>query len=146
MNYGDLRFYDKDLSLLASFPRYISVNWQVNFCGFGRAEIYLKKTEELVKILTGNEYLFITQGDFQAVVTGYKIDSECAIFAKTPEWLLTKFFVLDFSSQAVSASAVSCNAVETALGGKVSLKTIEAEGDKTDKTGFSKEGAISAYD
>lgn len=151
MRYGDLKFYDKDFTPLAVFPRCTSVNWTLNFCGFGTAEIHMEKTEEVVRLLTENEYLFITQGDFQAVVTGIKIDTECVIFGKTPEWLLTKFLICNFRasnyiSTGISASSVSCGAVKTAIGDKVTLITEPDESDESNKSGFFKEGAVSVYE
>lgn len=151
MKYGDLRFYDKDFSLLAVLPRCVSVNWRLNFCGYGTAEIYLEKTEDIVRLLTENEYLFVTQGELQAVITGIKIDTECVIFAKTPEWLLTKFLVCDFSaedftSKQISASALACMAVDAALSDKVTLNTEPDETDESDKSKFTKEGAVSVHE
>lgn len=59
----------------------------------------MERTNEIVKLLTDNKYLFLFQGDIQSVVTGYKIGETVTIFTRTLEWLLTKFVVPDFSVQ-----------------------------------------------
>lgn len=106
MKFEDIRIYDKDFNLLLILPRYVSVNWELKFCGYGNGEIELQKTEEIVKILTENRYLFIVQGDIQAIVTGYKIADVCTVFVRTMEWLLTKFIVKKFS---ISDTKISVN-------------------------------------
>lgn len=104
MKFEDLRIYDKDFNLLIILPRYVSVNWELKFFGYGDGEIQLQKTEEIVKILTENKYLFIVQGDIQSLVTGYKIADVCTLFTRTPEWMLTKFAVKKFSVADINIS------------------------------------------
>ena len=154
MVYGDLKFYDKDFSILSIYPDSISVNWQVKFKEYGTAEIHLPKSADTVKLLTENKYLFITQGDLQGIVTGYKLDDECVIFAKTPEWLLTKFVVADFNARnlvndvlktSVSASDLACLAVESALPESVKLYTETDKNDTSNQIDFFCDGAKSLY-
>lgn len=96
MKFDDLRIYDRDFNLLLILPRYLSVNWELKFCGYGNGEIQLEKTDEILELLTKNKYLFVVQGDIQAIVTGYKIAEICTVFTRTLEWLLTKFAVRKF--------------------------------------------------
>ena len=97
MKFEDLKIYSKDFEILAIFPRYLSVNWEIKFSEFGSGEIELERTDEIVRLLTDNKYLFLFQGDIQSVVTGYKIGETVTVFTRTLEWLLTKFVVPDFS-------------------------------------------------
>lgn len=111
MKFEDIRIYDKDFNLLLILPRYVSVNWELKFSGYGNGEIEMQKTDELVKILTENRYLFVVQGDIQAIVTGYKITDVCTLFTRTMEWMLTKFVVKKFSVADIGISvAGKCTA------------------------------------
>lgn len=96
MKFNDIRLYDRNFNILTVLPGYLSVNWELKFADFGLGEIQLEKTEEIVKILTENKYLFLVQGDIQSIVTGYKIGDICTVFTRTLEWLLTKFCVKKF--------------------------------------------------
>ena len=102
MKFNDIRLYDRDFNILAVLPGYLSVNWELKFADFGLGEIQLEKTEEIVKILTENKYLFLVQGDIQSIVTGYKIGEICTVFTRTLEWLLTKFCVKKFKMSDLS--------------------------------------------
>lgn len=93
MKFEDLRIYDKNFELLAILPEYLSVNWEIKFKEFGLGEIELEKTDKVLDILTKNKYLFVFQGDLQAIITGYKISDTVTVFLRTTEWLLTKYTV-----------------------------------------------------
>ena len=154
MRYGDIKIYDKDLTLLSIIPRYISVNWKLSFKSYGTAEIHLPKNEKIVELFTQNKYLFVTQGDMQAVVTGIKIDKDLTIFAKTLEWLLTKFWVCDFcarglfretNDESVCAPKLASLVVKYVLGETVDLKIDYFEDDKTNLIDYEAEGAKNVY-
>jgi len=103
LKFNDIRLYDRNFNILAVLPGYLSVNWELKFSEFGLGEIQLEKTEEIVKILTENKYLFLVQGDIQSIVSGYKIGEICTVFTRTLEWLLTKFCVKKFKMSDLSA-------------------------------------------
>ena len=87
----DIRFYDFDFKHLADFPRFISVNIEKKYCGYGTVEVHFGINEtEIIALLEENPYILMFMGDDSAVVTGYKIDKDIAVFGRTPEWLLTK--------------------------------------------------------
>lgn len=87
----DIRFYDFDFNHLADFPRFISANFEKKYCGYGTVEVHFGINEtEILALLEDNPYLLIFMGENSAVVTGYKIDKDIAVFGRTPEWLLTK--------------------------------------------------------
>lgn len=154
MQYGDIRFYDENFTLLYIAPRYISVNWQLKFREYGTVEIHLEKSAETVELLTAHKYLFIEQDDWQAVVTGIKIDTDCAVFARTPEWLLTKFWISDFSAEealenellsATTAASVACCLVREGIPDSVSLLTEDEDSDDTDCASFAVTEATDLY-
>ncbi|MBQ3181750.1 MAG: hypothetical protein IJB50_03225 [Clostridia bacterium] len=96
MQLGDLRLYNRDFKLLSILPKYLSANWEIKFKEFGLGEIEFEKTDEIVSLLTENKYLFLFQGDIQAIITGYKIGETVTVFLRTLEWLLTKYTVEKF--------------------------------------------------
>lgn len=145
MKYGDIRFYDENFTLLLVVPRYISANWQLNFKEYGTAEIHLEKSPEIVKLLTEHPHLFLVQEEFRAVVTGMRIDKDCAIFARTPEWLLKKFVVSSFSTGAAkknkelintNASEVAICMVKKFLPDSVAILAEGTDQDMTDRASF----------
>ncbi len=84
-------FYDFDFNRLGEFPRCISFNATRKYCGFGTAEIHFSLEEtEVIILLENNPYLFFVAEGIWAVVSGWKIGEDIAVFARTPEWLLTK--------------------------------------------------------
>ncbi len=97
MKLEDIRIYNKDLELICVIPQFIAVNWEIKFSEYGTGEIELAANEDIVSLLTENEYLFLVQGDIQSLITGYRIDKSCTIFTRTLEWLLTKFIVTEVS-------------------------------------------------
>ncbi len=147
MHYGDIRIYDQDFALITILPRYISVNWKLEFGAYGTAEIHLEKTAAITSLLTENRYLFLEQDDHQALVTGVRIEeTECIVFARTLEWLLTKFLVHDFfAERGETASAVACRLVATALPEDVTLYTSGEDSVLTDASTFAIEEATDVY-
>lgn len=95
MELKDIKIYNKNLELICIIPRFIASNWEIKFSEFGAGEIELAATNDIISLLTKNEYLFLVQGNIQSVVTGYRIDKTCTIFTRTLEWLLTKFVVTE---------------------------------------------------
>ena len=86
----DLRIYDFKFNLLAVENKVISSNWQLYFNAIGKAEIHLSRKAESIPLIFDNKYLFITQGEKQAVVTAKQIGKDCVIYGRTPDWLLTR--------------------------------------------------------
>ena len=86
----DLRIYDFDFNLLDIEHRLISSNWTICFNDIGKAEIHLPINADCTKLFFENKYLFITQGSKQAIVTGKQIGENCVIYARTPNWILSR--------------------------------------------------------
>lgn len=154
MVFEDIRIYDKDFKLLTILPKYIAVNWEIKFSEFGLGEIELEKTEEILKLLTENEYLFLFQGDIQSIVTGYKVGETITIFTRTLEWLLTKFVVTEFTVKELMDTVYSgvwsgTKLVEHILNNNLpkafNLVFTGLESDKTDMTDFVLKGVSDVY-
>lgn len=155
MRYGDIRFYDEAFHILAIFPQYLSVNWQLYFSRYGTVEIHMEKCAETVALLTKHKYLFLVQDDRQAVVTGVQIGTDCAVFGRTPEWLLTKFLLTEFSAaeavqqgalSAACGSKLACLAVQMGLKSVCSITTEAPDVDETDRSSYQIDSAKSVYD
>ena len=146
MQYGDISIYDENFNLLCVVPKYLSVNWQIFFKSYGTGEVHLPKTEEYVELFTTNPHLFIEQGAFQGVVTGIKIEEDCAVFVKTPEWFFTKFIAEEYvAPNGQTAGEVACELVRRALGNQISLVTTGEETSPADCSGFVLEEATDLY-
>lgn len=146
MQYGDISIYDENFELLCVVPRYLSINWQIYFKSFGTGEIHLPKTEEYVELFTSHTHLFVEQGAYQGVVTGVKIEKDCAVFVKTPEWFFTKFIAEEFQAESgQTVGEVACELVRRAIGSQISLITIGAESNDTDCSKFVLEEATDLY-
>ncbi len=126
----DINFYNFDFTLIATFPRVTSVNFQKNYCGFGAAEIHFSINEkDVIYMLEKNSYLFFMAGKNSAVVTGWRIGEDIAVFGRTPEWLLTKRGVQAFESKLATAEDIARNAVQAAAGDFVTLGDIAGLGE-----------------
>jgi len=141
---GDIRFFDRNLNLVCIVPRYISVDWQLNHRTWGTAEFHLPKNAETVRVLTEHSRLFLSQGSLQAVVTGYRIEKDCTVFARTCDWLLSKFTVTSYKSTKNVASEIACDMVKECLP-PIRLEMDGADADHTDKTDFTIEKTTDLY-
>ena len=125
----DVLFYGFDFNLLADFPRVISVNFTRNYCGYGTSELHFSLTEtEIITLLEENPYMFFTMGENSAIVTGWKIGEDIAVFGRTPEWLLTKRGVQAFSQTGATAEEIARHAVSMAAGDFVVLDNLAGVG------------------
>jgi|GEM_PF-5412391 len=154
MKFGDIRIYDKNFELLNIQPKYMAVNWEINFKGYGCGEIQFEKTKEIVNLLTQNRYLFLLQDDIQSIITGYKIGETVTVFTRTLEWLLTKFCVTGFSVYELMKEVYNHTWSETKLIGYIleqnlhkdfKLKFLGLDSDESDMSDFSLEGASDIY-
>jgi hypothetical protein len=130
----DIRFYDFDFNHLADFPRTISVNFEKNYCGFGTAEVHFALNEtEVITLLEENPYTFFYAGKNSAIVTGYKIDKDIAVFGRTPEWLLTKRGAKAFSVANKTPEVIVRDAITSAAGDFITLGELAGIGTAIDK-------------
>ncbi len=136
----DVIFYDFDFNRLADFPRFISLNFEKNYCGYGAAELHFSLAEsEVITLLENNPYIFFKEGENSAIVTGWKIGEDIAVFGRTPEWLLTKRGVQAFSQSGATAEVIARDAVSSAAGDFIALGDLTGVGTaqsySTDKVG-----------
>ena len=111
----DILFYDFDFNRLGDFPRFISLNFTKNYCGYGTAELHFSLAEtEVLKLLEDNPYIFFMAGENAAIVTGWRVGEDIAIFGRTPEWLLTKRGVGAIKENLATAEVIARNAVASA--------------------------------
>lgn len=141
---GDVQFFDRDLNLLCILPHAISSDWQLRHRDVGTAELHFEKTDEIIALLTSHKFLFLQQGEHQGFVTGFRIGADCAVFARTPDWLLKKFVVVDFAPRANTASAVVCEMVESVLS-DVPLVITGKDTDQTVLTTFPVSDGMDLY-
>ena len=65
-------------------------------------------------MLEDNEYLFFVTTSGSAIVTGWQIGDDIAVYGRTPEWLLTRRGVEAFSVANSTAEEIARKAVESA--------------------------------
>lgn len=113
----DVLFYDFDFNLIADVPRIISFNIEKHYCGFGTAELHFSlAAEDVIAMLENNPYVFFVAGTYFAVVTGWQIGEDIAVFGRTPEWLLTKRGIQPISHSDTAVGTIVCDAVSSAAG------------------------------
>ncbi len=118
----DLIFYDFDFNRLAEYRKCISVNRTVNFCGYGTFEAHFPLSQtSLIEMLEGNRYLLCVQGEHQAVITGWEIDEDIAVFGKSPEWLMTRRALNSFSHGSAYPAVIANYIVSAAMGDFVTI-------------------------
>lgn len=111
----DVRFYDADLSRLGDFPRPLSVNIQEVYCGYGSAEVHFSLNEaEVFEILEENELVFLCADGHWAVVTGWQVGEDIAVYGRTLAWLLTKRIAQPYSFADVTPEEAAIAIVQSA--------------------------------
>ncbi|MBR5157918.1 MAG: hypothetical protein IKW59_09155 [Clostridia bacterium] len=92
----DIKFYDFEFNLLAIQNDFISVNWQIYFNDIGQFEAHFSNDSEIVKIITGKQYIVAVQGEKAAVIVGWQSSEDFAVFGRTCNWILSKRVVPAF--------------------------------------------------
>lgn len=82
-------------------------------------------------MLDKNRNLLFVSGENVAIVTGWKIGEDIAVFGRTPEWLLTKRGVAPFSYEQLTAEEIVRNVVTeyagdfTVLGDALGMEIVQ---------------------
>ena len=127
----DVSFYDFDFNRLGDFTRYTSFNIEPQYCGYGTAELRFPiNNMDLISLLVKNEYIFFVAGDYSAIVTGFKITEDIAIYGRTCEWLLTKRGVDIFTYDDKTPEEIVTSIVADSAGDFVTVSKAETNGDK----------------
>jgi len=127
----DVVFYDFDFNRIGDFRRYTSVNFTKNYCGYGTAEVHFSLAmSEIIELLEENPYVFFIFEEFSAIVTGWQIGDDIAIFGRTPEWLLTKRVLEPLEKESATPEVTARNAVSSAAGDFLALGKLLGIGEK----------------
>lgn len=95
----DIRIYDFDFNLVHIEPSIKSVYWTFYYNDIGTFEGTFPIKNELLDVLLKYEFLFLTQGKKQAIITGKKIENEIRLYGRTPNWILTRRTVSPFNTK-----------------------------------------------
>lgn len=141
----DLRFYDFNLNLLAIENKFSSSMWNIYFNDIGKAEVHLPYNAKSLPIIFENKYLLMSQGEKAAIVTGKQFGKDCVIYAKTPNWILTRRAVLPFSDLKAGAEALVREKVQEVFGDCENI-VLGNECGLNDEVEISRENPESAFD
>jgi len=111
----NVRFYNSEFSRLGDFPRPLSVNIQEVYCGYGSAEVHFSLNEaEVFDILEENELVFLCTDGHWAVVSGWQVGEDIAVYGRTLAWLLTKRVAQPYSFADVTPEEAAIAIVQSA--------------------------------
>ena len=111
----DVRFYSSDFSRLGDFPRPLSVNIQEVYCGYGTAEVHFSLNEtDVFDVLENNDFVMFCAEGHWAVVTGWQLGEDIALYGRTLGWLLTKRVVAPYSYSDITPEEAAINVVQSA--------------------------------
>ena len=140
----DLFFYNYQFDVIEQIPKCISLNITKKYCGWGSVEIHFPITESrIINMLHQNKELFLVTENVDAVITGWKLGEDIAIFGKTLEWLMTKRTLPPLSVNQKTPEEIAICAVEMAMGDFVDIGTSLGEGTVAS---YSSENAKTVYD
>lgn len=97
----DIRIYNFDFQLLHIAHNISSCYWDLRYNDIGTFEGTFPLDSDLTKVLFSNKYLFLTQGDLQAIITGKVADDVLHIYGKTPNWILSRRTIAPFKTSAL---------------------------------------------
>ncbi len=141
---SDVLFYDFDLNVMGVFARHISLNMTKKYSGYGTLELHFPRSEaRLIELLSKGDYMIVDCEHGQAIVTGWRIDDDIAVFGKTPEWLMTKRAIADFKAEAMTGERAAYSAVQSGMGDFVTVCAEKGLGSQAD---YETEGAKTIYD
>ncbi len=118
----DIRFYDFEFNLLAVQNDFISANWQIYFNDIGQFEAHFSNESEIVKILTDKRYIVAVQGGKSAIIVGWQVAEDFAIFGRTCNWILSKRVVPAFDTKTGKAEELVNQMVEEVFSDALSVE------------------------
>ena len=83
-------FYDFTFTPLMIVHDVTSVNWKIMWNDIGTFEMHLPIRNDVVTMLNEHPYIVAVQGEKQAIITGWQLKEECALYGRTCNWLLTR--------------------------------------------------------
>lgn len=94
----DIRIYDFDFQLLHIEHNISSCYWNVFYNDIGTFEGTFPLDSPITKVLFSHKYLFLTQGNLQAIITGKTADKVLHVYGKTPNWILSRRTIAPFKT------------------------------------------------
>lgn len=91
----DIRIYDASMKLIHILARFKSSHWTLDWRGGGNIQVHFCISDftsdgyALARKLSCGSAFFIRQGDLWGIVTGFQLNEEAVIYAKTLNYLLT---------------------------------------------------------
>lgn len=141
----DIIFYDKNFAAVGIFGKYISSNWTVKYRKYGTFEAHFPISEtRLVDMLDGTGFLYCCQGGEQAIVTGWRIDTDIAVYGKTLSYLLTKRGAAAYSYTDKTPEGAARAAVSAAMSDFLTLGS--ESGAAAEVKQFSSDSMKTVYD
>jgi len=111
----DIRVYDFNLNLIHIENMISSVDWVIKFNDIGTFEAHFPLNAKIVPIVMKNDYLIISQGDNQAIVTGKSAISDFTVFGRTPNFILSKRVTPNFTKKTGTIEKISAGIVSDAF-------------------------------
>lgn len=111
----DIKVYDFDLNLLHIENVFSSVDWLLKFNGIGTFEAHFPINSKIVNIAMQNDYLIVSQGNKQAIITGKSSQEDFALYGKTPNWILSKRVTPKFTGMSGTVEKLSATLVSEAF-------------------------------
>lgn len=96
---NDIRIYDFEFNLLHIEPDVMSAYWIFSYNDIGTFEGTFPLTSDICDVIMKNKYLFLIQGDFQAIITAYMADTKLTVYGKTVNWILSRRTCSTFNTE-----------------------------------------------
>lgn len=126
----DLRFYDFEFNLLDIRADFISVNHQIYYNKVGQFEAHFPIAKDLLTMLGENPYLVCVQGENAAIVTGWNVGEDVAVFGRSCNWLFTKRVLAPTETVSEKAEELARSMVLSAFGDADELVLGDSLGDE----------------
>lgn len=140
-----IRLYDFEFNLLHIEPRCISTRWTLHFNDVGTVEAHFVPGDEAVKYILDRRYLVMEEKGKFAVITGYLLGEDFAVFGRTCNWLLKKRILHEKEVLNASADTITRKLVGAAFADTDSFVLGDAL-DITENVDFTAESNTSLFD
>lgn len=116
-----LKFYDFEFNLLHTQLKYISTKWNILYNGIGTFEAHFPIESDVAKLIYENlnpsegKLLALTDGQLSAVIIGYNVTDDFAMYGRTCNWLLSKRITKGFDTKNATSDAITREIVSNAF-------------------------------
>lgn len=139
-----LRLYNFDFDIVLNISRFSSVKWSLCYNDIGTLEAHFPCNSEIVGAIVENiippqnKQLVIVDGNRSAIITGYRLQEDFAVYGRTCNWLLSKRITKKFDTMSGTCDALARGFVSEAFS-DVDEFILGDELDITEDTEFSKD-------